>query len=219
VIKYQNQDVPVFSIPPDWSTNVTLTERYGGLAFEALSTAEERLATQPRPLLSLAYDTLTLSEQEQGYIRKILEVASAIPIALPLWQFQRKLTADVVIGNAFVKCDLIGPAMFDVVPACMLWNSFNYFETFRTFVIGESEIGFDAPITKQFAVGDIVVPIIVGHIVRDDVPAVTDSNSRFPVKLDEQFLAEMFATPNAINGSKISHQPPFEYLITGGPLL
>ncbi len=219
MIKYQNQDVPVFSIPPDWSTNVTLTERYGGLAFEALSTAEERLATQPRPLLSLAYDTLTLSEQEQGYIRKILEIATAIPIALPLWQFQRKLTADVVIGNAFVKCDPIGPAMFDVVPACMLWNSFNYFETFRTFAVGESEVGFDAPITKQFDAGDMIVPIIVGHFARDAGTAVTDANSRFPVKFDEQFLSEMFATPNRITGSKISHQPPFEYLLVGGPIL
>lgn len=219
MIKYQNQDVPVFSIPPNWESTVTLTERYGGLSFEALSTAEERLATQPRPLLSLAYDTLTLSEQEQGYIRKVLEGNGAIPIALPLWQFQRKLTADVLIGNAFVKCDPIGAAMFDVVPACMLWNSFNYFETFRTFAVGECEVGFDAPITKQFDAGDMIVPIILGHFARDAAKAITDSNSGFPVKFDEQFLSELFATPDAITGSKISHQPAFEYLLIGGPIL
>jgi len=219
VIKYQNQEVPVFSIPPDWSTNVTLTERYGGQAFEALSTAEQRLATQPRPLLSLAYDTLTLSEQEQGYIRKTLEIATAIPLALPLWPFARKLTSDIVIGNVFAQCDPIEGAMFDVVPACILWNSFNYFETFRTFNLGDNAVGFDAPISKQFGVGDLIVPLIVGRMARDAASAVTDANSRFPVKFDEQFLSEMFATPNVVTGDKISHQPAFEYLLVGGPVL
>lgn len=219
MIKYQNQVLPVFTIPPDWSTPVTLTERYGGLAFEALSTAEERLGTQPRPLYSQQFDTLTLSEQEQGYMRKVIEAARAIPIAIPLWQFKKTLTVDPLIGNSFVKCEDIFPALFDVVRCCILWNNFNYFETFRTFAVGDNEVQFDEAITKEFTAGDVIVPIIVGHFTRDPVPAVTDSNSKFSVKFDEQFLSEIFATPNKIAGTKVNHQPAFEYLLVGGNVL
>ena len=219
MIKYQNTDIPVFSIPPNWATTVALTERYGGLVFEALSTAEERLATQPRALLSLAYDTLTLSEQEQGYIRKMIEVSAGMPIALALWQFKRLLTADAVIGNTFVKCDPIGAALFDVVPLSMLWNSFNFFETFRTFAVGAAEIQFAQAITKQFSAGDYVVPLIVGHFSLDAAAAITDANSNFKVQFDEQFLAEDFATPEQIVGGTIFRQPGFEYMLIGGSIL
>lgn len=219
MIKYQNVEIPVFSIPPDWTTNVLLSERFGGLIVEALSTAEERLGTQPRPLYSIAFDTLALSEQETGYARKIIESAAGQPIAIPLWPFKRVLTADPVIGNSFVKCDAIAGAIFDLVPYSILWNGFNYFETFRTFAVGSDAIQFADPITKQFSAGDVVVPVIVGHFARDAAPAVTDSLSRFPVKFDEQFIAELFATPNVVAGTKVNHQPAFEYLLVGGPIL
>jgi hypothetical protein len=106
--------------------------------------------------------------------------------------------------------------LFDVVPFAMLWNGFNYFETFTTFASDRCEVQFAEPITKQFSAGDYVVPIIVGRFARNDVPAVTDANHKFPVSFDEEFLSELFATPSAIAGNIHYGQPAFEYMLIGG---
>lgn len=219
MIKYQNREIPVFSIAPDWSKNPTIKERFGGVIYEALSTAEQRIATGPRVLRSIQFDTLTLSEQEQGYIRKIIEQSSSMPIAIPIWPFRRLLTATPLIGNSFVKCDPLAGAIFDVVPYSILWNSWNYFETFRTFDAGTAEVQFADQITKQFSAGDSVVPLAVGHFSRDSVSAITDANSVFSVKFDEQLLTEIFATPFALTGAEILGQPAFEYMLIGGDRL
>jgi len=219
MIKYQNTEIPVFSVPPDWGANVTLSERFGGIVIEALSTAEERLATNPRALYSIQYDTVTMSEQEQGYIRRVIESAAAMPIAVPLWQFKRMITSAPMIGNTFVECDPIQGAIFDLVPNAIVWNNFNYFETFRTFAVGNSSIQFTDAISKQFAPGDFVVPLIVGYFPKNTVPAVTDANSRFPVAFDEQFISEMFATPLQISGTRVARQPAMEYQVVGGEIL
>lgn len=198
---------------------MTVSERFGDYVIEAISTAEERQGTQPRSLLSIAFNTMTLSEEETGLIRKTIEAAGEIPMAMPVWPGQCKLTKDAVVGNSFVYCDDTAGGLFDICPFVILWRDYDKFETFRLFAVGDNGVQLDRPITGEFLEGDMIVPLIVGKFSKNAVAAMTDTFGEFPVKFDEQFIVEGYAEANAITGDDALTLLHFEYQVIGGEIV
>jgi hypothetical protein len=211
--------VPVFTIPPNWQRSVKLGENWEGIVKEALSTAEERLGTLPRPRYTLDYSTETMGAQETGYIRKILEGADDLPVAMPFWQDETKLTAPTVVGNVVCAVDFTAGTLFDVLPYAIIWHDFDSWETKRLFSISTTEITFADPIENVWAVGDFVVPVTLGLLRRPNAEAPKDTLGVFPVKFEEQFLQESSYLPFTIGGAGQYEQRGFAEEGIGGDLL
>jgi hypothetical protein len=219
VIAYRGNVVPVFSVPPNWNKPVRVKERWDDIVAETLDTGEERIGVRPRPLYSIAYLTLTLTAQETGYIRKVLEQDDASPIAVALWQDARRLTAPTIAGNVFCNCEDTAGTLFDVVPFALLWKSFRELSTVRTLEVHPTGLVFADGIDLDFDAPDVVIPLCLGKISRDNLTSLTDENATFAVKFDEFSYVDAPILCTAIAGTDLDVTLAMEFECDGGSLL
>lgn len=220
MITYRTRPVPIFTIRPNWTRAVILGENWEGIKKEAISTAEDRLGTLPRPLYKLDYSTLTLTAQETGYIRKVLEAASDLPIGVPFWQDMTMLTAPTVIGSPSVAVEFTAGTLFDVLPYALIVHDFDSWEAHRVFSVDPDGITFAEAVGAVWAAGDFVVPLTLGLLKRPSAEAATDMLGAFNVKFEEKFLQEATYTPSVLTpGAQQYEQRGFVEEGIGGPLL
>lgn len=219
MITYLNQAVPVFSIPPNWKRPPRISEAWGGAIREAISTAEDRQGNRHRPTYKIAYDTLSLTAQEQGFIRKVLEQSGALPIAVGFWPFACKLTAPAVAGTPYVTVDNADDGLFDVLPYVMVWDAFNNFETKRIALFNTTQIQFVEPLEADRAVDTWVIPMTVGKVLRSDTKALTDAHGIFKLNFEEAFFSDGVFTGRTLIGEEQYGLLATEFIGIGGPLL
>jgi hypothetical protein len=219
VITYQDTPIPVFSVRANWAAQISITEEWGVFARESLDTTETRRGSRPRPLYKLEYSTLTLSAQEQGYIRKVLEGAEDSPIAVGFWEDAILLSQDSVIGNPWIDVESTLGTLFDVLPYMMIWSDFNEFECHRVAAVNATQIQVTDSIEAVWPAGTFVVPVAVGKVGRVKTSALTDVNDVFRLKFEEVWLNEGPMLCQAIEGSAAGATLPFEKECIGGALL
>lgn len=217
-ILYKGIQVPVFSIPPNWKKPVRLQEVDATLVREALSTAEDRLQRRPRALFNIDYQTLTLSAQETGFIRKVLETAAEMPCAVGFWPDALKLTASATIGNPFVLTEATLGTLFEADSYFMLWSRFNNIETGRIQSVGTAGLNLVQPLTKAWIPGDVILPVYLGKLIKPNTPHVTDENGVFKVKFEEQFIPDVNRLCLEIIGVDAYFFLAMEQQCTGGPV-
>jgi hypothetical protein len=219
VIYYRTTPVPVFTIPPNWKTAPKIAEDHGGLVREALSTAEDRRADRHRSLWSISYKTLTLTAQEMGYIRKVLETPEALPFACGFWPLAAKLASPGVQGTPYVTIDDLGATLFDILPYAMLWSAFDTFELVRVAIASASTVQFTTGLATNWPAGTWLVPVTTGALKRPDSRSLTDANDEFKVDFSERFYADEPYFEQAAGGTQAYELQPLELVGAGGPVL
>jgi len=187
VITHRDNIVPVFSIPPDWSSPVRCGEDWGGIIIEALTTREQRLGDRHRAPWTTSYRALTLTPQEMGYIRKVLETPAATPFACGYWHSAVRLASDAAAGTTHVTVDDATGAIFDVLPYAMIWTAFDRYEALRVSAVIVNQIHFATGLTRDWPAGAWVVPVAVGRLERPEAKSLTDASDEFTVTFSERF--------------------------------
>lgn len=201
-IKYREQQIPVFTVPPDWSNAVGLRMLDKVLVRESLDVSEERIQTRPRPLYGLRYRTLTLSEQETGYIRRVLELPDGLPFALPVWPDQVKITAAVESGDVVIPVESTANSLWDTFDElAIVWTAFNTWELISVESVATNEIVLDTPLAGDWSSGAFVVPLMVGHLARNEYSNVTSDHATFNVDFQERYFTVDVETTASGEGS------------------
>lgn len=219
MITYRGQIVPVFTVPPNWKKPFVLTELSDDLIAETLDTGEERLGTRTRPRFRVKYLTLTLTPQETGYIRKVLEQDDSIPIGVGLWQDAIKITAPSIAGNTFLNTDATANLLFDVAPYALVWKSFKDISTVRTLFVVPTGLQLADGLDIDFEAGDWVVPMVIGKISRENMTSLTDEHATFEVKFDEFTFVDAPILCAAITGTDLDVTLAMQTECEGGSLL
>lgn len=185
---YNGQALPVYSVPPNWKGTVTLRLLYQTLIREALDLSEERQERQPRCLYGIRYQPLTLSGQETGYIRRVIEMAQALPVVMPVWTEACMILADAAAGATSLSVDdttqTLFPVLFDYV---FLFRDFKTWEVLEIDSVEGDEIILSEPTGLSWSTGDFVYPILIGKLPRANFKAVTDINALNDVDFEERF--------------------------------
>jgi hypothetical protein len=186
--EYKGQPLPVYSICPNWKTKVSLRTIYSTLIRESLDLSEVRIAKQPRCLYALRYSTLPLTGQETGYIRRVLEMAQALPIIMPVWTEASKLTTAAGVGDNILQVDTTFPTLLSVLyDYVIVWKDFAHWEIVATDNPGTNEITLDDEIQNAYPVGSLVMPILIGKMPRPATPQITDEHGTHSVNFEERF--------------------------------
>lgn len=188
MIQYRGRTIPIFSIPPNWSRPVKISENWGGLAREAMDTSEERQGNQPRPLYKIDYETLTLTAQETGYVRRMLQADTDMPVGVAAWQDAVRLTADAAELDTEVLTEATAGTLLDVLPYALLWHAFDEFDVLTTAAVAANQVDFTEGLARDFEAGDVLVPLAIGKLRRPNAIAVTDAHGKFPVRFEEAWL-------------------------------
>jgi hypothetical protein len=185
---YNGSPIPVFSVPPNWASSVLLRTIYQTVVLESLDTGEERFARRPRCMYGLRFSPLTLSGQESGYIRRIMELAQALPVAMPVWTQETKLTADLAAGATVLAVDDTNDTLFSVLRSyAIIWRDFKTWEVLEVADIDGGEITLDEATTFDWRPGDLVLPILIGRLPRPRQRAATDVNADLQIDFEERF--------------------------------
>jgi len=189
VPQYKGVDIPVFSTQPNWSTPPRLGVDYGDIVTEALDTSEERIGTRPRPLYKLTYQTLTLTGQEMGYIRRVMELAQSMPMLMPVWHDYVPLTEAASIGETVLSVDDVGNTLWAVlVDYAILWESFKSWEVVQLVAPPSgTTLTLSSGLVSNWPEGTRVMPVLIGDVDRATVTHLTDINADVPVKFMETF--------------------------------
>lgn len=217
MIYYRDRAIPILTIPPNWGRPVKLVEDWGGLVREAMDVSEERQGNYPRPLYKIEYETLALTAQETGYIRRMLQTDTDMPIGVAAWQSQVRLTADVLALTPYVTVEDTAGGLFDVLPYALLWHSFNEFDVVTTAAVGPNQVQFAEGVAADFIEGDFLVPLTVGKLRRPNAVAVTDAHGKFGVRFEEAFLNQEPYIEADISGTDQYAMYSFEMQGVGGP--
>jgi hypothetical protein len=219
VIRYHDQPVPCFSIPPNWRNNVQVSEDWGVFVRESLDASETRRGSSPRPRYLVEYATLTLSGQEQGYIRKVMERADVMPIALGLWEDEARCSIEAIAGTPWIDVETTAGTLFGVVPYVMIWGAFNSFELHRVSGVNATQIQVTGALENDWPVGTRVVPVAVGKLAKPKTTALTDINDVFRVRFEEVWLNEGPMLCGMTEGEQQGATLPFETECIGGAIL
>ena len=219
MITYRDQEVPVFSIPPNWQSPLTLTEEWGVFVRESLDVSETRRGSRPRPLYKVEYATLGLSAQEQGYTRKVLEYPTDLPTACGLWEDEVLVSVASTIGNPWIDVETTLGTLFDVIPYMMVWTAFNEFEVHRVAAVNATQIQITDSFEAAWPVGARVVPVTIGKLGRPKTSQLTDVAGQFRVRFEEAWFNSGPMLCQAIEGSAAGATLPFETECVGGALL
>lgn len=186
--QYLGTDIPVFSFKPNWAQSVRLQCLYRTIIKEALDTSEERRGGRPRCLYGISFQTLSLTGTEQGYLRRILELAQAMPIVMPVWTEQCRLTVNASGGSTSLTVDDTDETLFSVlVDYVLLWTSYNRWEVLEIQEVEANTITLAEATSGSFAAGSMVVPILIGKLPRQNLRQITDENGVFRVDFEERF--------------------------------
>jgi hypothetical protein len=200
VLQYKGVDIPVFSVEPNWADDVTLRVLDRVLIHEALDTSEERLGTRPRPLYGLKYSTKELTEQETGYIRRVVELPDALPFIMPVWPDKVRLLQDVPAGERVFNVDSTADSLWQLAGAgggldtyALVWRSFNEWELVATNAGGVTDdVIVSSDGVDQDWAGDghtYLIPILIGWLQRGPKRQLDTNHGIFSVNFEERFLA------------------------------
>ena len=219
MITYRDRPIPIFTLEPNWKSVITVTEEWGTFIRESLDTSETRRGSRPRPLYKIEFSTLSLSAQDQGYVRKVLEAAQDMPIGVPFWEDAVDVTVPVTAGNPWVDVEFTANTLFGVLPYMMVWTGPKSFEAHRTALVNASQIQVVDSFDAAWPVGAKVVPVAVGKLAKPKAQALTDVNGVFKVKFEEAFFNEGPMLCQPVSGTASGATLPFEYECVGGALL
>ena len=219
MITYRDQPVPVFTIQANWKAPILLTEDWNVFARESIDVSETRRGSFPRPLYKLEFSTLSLSAQEQGYMRKMLEAADAMPIAVPFWQDAVPVTVAATAGNPWIDVEFTAGTLFDVLPAMLIWTAFDAWEIHRVAAVNDTQVQVTDAIEFAWPVGAKVVPCAVGKLAKPNASQLTDINGVFKVKFEERWLNEGPMLCYPIVGDQQGATLPFVTECIGGAIL
>lgn len=185
---YNEQEIPVITLRPDWVRPLKWSQQYSTTISEALDTSEERQTRFPRPLYRLSYTTLGLSASETSYLRTIIETADDLPVACPLWPLAVPLATDVAAGETTIVFEDANDCLFDVFHEfALVWETFDHWEIVElSFVIPESA-GFVAPLQNSYSTEALFLPLAYGLVPRGPVTQLTDANGRWNCRFEETF--------------------------------
>ncbi len=185
---YRGKTIPVLTLEPDWSNQVTITAVYRSVIFESLDTSEERHGLSPRPLYRVAYQALTLSGAESGYCRRITDLSGAVPVCCPMWTDYAILTSAVAIGGTTLAVDSTDQSLWQVLQDyCLVRSDWRTWELLQVALVSSTTITLVDPTTKLWPSGARVYPVVFGRLTRQDWTALTDEHSNVPVQVDEIF--------------------------------
>jgi hypothetical protein len=195
VPQYQGQSIPVVTIPPNWEADVFLRTIYATKFFEGLDTSEERHGRQPRCLYGLRYQTLGLSGQETGYIRRVLDLAQGMPVGIPAWTEAARLTAQANVGATTLAVDHLAPTLWEVLPDYVLIIAtnereipiFNQWEVLQVTTLTDLSITLTEPTTRAWPVHSWALPLLIGRLPRAPHAQVTDIHGVLQVDFEERF--------------------------------
>lgn len=185
---YNGQAIPVYSVPPNWKATVTLRTLYQTLIRESLDLSEERQERQPRCLYGIRYRPLTLSGQETGYIRRVLELAQAMPVVMPVWTEACMILANAGAGATTLTVDDTSQTLFPVLrDYVFIFRDFKTWEVLEIDSISAGEITLAEPTAFAWQTGDFVYPILIGKLPRSNMKAATDIHASQDVDFEERF--------------------------------
>lgn len=186
--QYLGQDLPVYSVEPNWKNAVGLRTIFNTLVREALDTSEERQARWPRSLYGLRYQTLPLDGQETGYIRRVMELAQALPVIMPVWTDGCRLLANAASGATVLSVDDTDPTLFSVLADYVIvWSDFKTWEVLEVADIAGDEITLADATTLDWDAGAMVYPILIGYLERNEQRQLTDEHGVHSVAFEERF--------------------------------
>jgi hypothetical protein len=194
---YRGQDIPVFTVQPDWQRPATLRIIDRTIVKEALDTSEERIGTRPRPLYGLRYQTFFLSEQETGYVRRLLELPDNLPFAMPLWLDRLKITVAAAVGAAALTVTSSANSLWDTFDTyALVWTDFDSWEIVEVSSVAANTITLAEPLINEVDEGAYIVPLMVGWLNRSDKTNLTSDHAIFNVDFEGRFTTFTIQHPS-----------------------
>lgn len=174
---YNGQPLPVYSVGPNWKEKISLRTIYDTIVKEALDLGEERQGRVPRSRFGIRYTTLPLTGQETGYIRRVLELAQALPIIMPVWTEASKLTTLTGLGDNILQVDDTFPTLLSVLyDYVIVWKDYRTWEVLAVTDFDDETITLGDEVQGVYAAGTLVLPIIIGKMPRAEVQNITDEH-------------------------------------------
>jgi len=180
--------IPVVSIQPDWKVTPVLSLNHKTTVAEAIDLTEERESLAPRCLYGMEFQTLTLTSQESGYLKRVLDLAEDLPVACPLWPMAAKLSAAAVLGATTLAVDDTTGCLFEVFHShAILWESFLKWEIVELNAVNQFSVTLLAGLTQGYSAAAKLVPIAYGNLSRDSLTGLTDANVEWKCTFMEVF--------------------------------
>lgn len=203
-LQYKGRDIPVFTCEPHWGTPVELRVMDRVIVREGLDTSEERIGTRPRPLYGLRYGTKELTEQEQGYIRRVVELPDALPFVMPVWVDKVKLTADYSLGEMSITVDATGSSLWETLTGyALIWRGFNDWELAELASVEGNALNLVSGLDYDWPEGAFAIPILVGWLSRAGKKQLDVNHGVFQADFEERFLTVDVTQEPAIQGEDV----------------
>ena len=192
---YNGVEMPVFTLAPNWQAGEpTVPQEHQTIIREALDLSEERRRARPRALFGIAYEAMTLSAQETGYHRKVIEQAQAMPMGCPFWAHMTLLTADTAAGATELPVDNCNEFLFTSLKYALIMDRFDNWEVVE--VTGVSSDGVTltlaGPTIKDWTAaedpftGARVYPVMYGELKRASFTAINDEESTASIEFNQK---------------------------------
>lgn len=183
---YNGTALPVYSVGPNWKEKISLRTIYDTIVKEALDLGEERQGRVPRSRFGIRYTTLPLTGQETGYIRRVMELAQALPIIMPVWTEPHKLTMATGLGDNVLQVDDTFPTLLSVLyDYVIVWKDYRTFEVLAVTDFEDNAINLADEVQGAYPVGALVMPILIGKMPRAGAKNITDEHGVATVDFEE----------------------------------
>lgn len=185
---FNGEAIPVLTIQPDWTQPIILRPRHKTIIAEAIDLTEERQNLAPRALYGLEFQSLTLSTQESGYLKRILDLAKALPVAVPIWPMAAKLTVAASSSATTLTVEDTSWSMFDVFHQhAILWESFLLWEIVELNAVGSTSVTLLAGLAHSYTTKAKLIPVAYGSLSRESLAGLTDANCEWRCIFEEVF--------------------------------
>lgn len=206
---FNGETIPVISIQPDWKQQVILRPRHKTTIAEAIDLTEERQNLAPRALYSLEYQSLTLSTQESGYLKRVLDLADDLPVAVPIWPMAAKLSVAASSSATTLTVDDTTGCMFDAFHEhAILWEDFQTWEIVQLNVVGATSVTLLAGISRNYSIKAKLIPVAYGSLARESINGLTDAHGEWHCMFDEMF--------HGLNDQSVPEDEPGNFIALGG---
>ena len=186
--QYNGQVLPVYSVGPNWKESINFRTIYQTIVKEALDLGEERQGRVPRSLFAIRYQTLPLTGQETGYIRRVLELAQALPIIMPVWTEPSKLLTAAVPTDTVLAVDDTFPTILSVLyDYVIIWKDYRTWEVLATSDFDDESITLADAVQGTYPAGTLVMPILIGKLPRAEAKNITDEHGVASPDFEEIF--------------------------------
>jgi len=186
--------MPVFTLAPQWAAGLKVRQEHRTIIREALDLSEERRRTRPRALFGIDYDALTLSAQETGYHRKVIEQAQAMPVGCPFWPHMVLLTADAASGATELQIEDCNELLFTTLKYALVMDRFDNWEVVTIESVSEDGLTLTLanPTTQDWTAaedpftGARLYPLMYGALKRPAFTALNDEESTAKIQFDQK---------------------------------